>query len=163
MNPQVDPLAALRDIHLPVEPGWWPPAPGWWILGLIAVAISVLIFRSISRRRRLRLPSRELLSRLQQLSAGNESLNNYDALVEISGLTRRYVVTRYGRKQTAGLTGERWLQFLDRISGTNDFTQGVGKCLADGPYQGRADFELETLITSVERLAKRSRDTDTPH
>ena len=27
-----DPLAELRDIHLPPEIGWWPPAYGWWIL-----------------------------------------------------------------------------------------------------------------------------------
>ena len=30
----------LRGLHLPTEPGWWPPAPGWWIL---AVLVFVLI------------------------------------------------------------------------------------------------------------------------
>jgi hypothetical protein len=29
----------LRDIHLPAEPAWWPPAPGWWALAVIALLI----------------------------------------------------------------------------------------------------------------------------
>jgi hypothetical protein len=33
MNP--DPLAQLRDIHLPEPVSWWPPAPGWWGLALV--------------------------------------------------------------------------------------------------------------------------------
>ena len=36
----IDPLSALRDIHLPPEPGFWPPAPGWWILALILVLVA---------------------------------------------------------------------------------------------------------------------------
>ncbi|MDP7406676.1 MAG: DUF4381 domain-containing protein, partial [SAR324 cluster bacterium] len=30
-----DPLAALRDVHLPPAVSWWPPAPGWWIIFFI--------------------------------------------------------------------------------------------------------------------------------
>ena len=52
MNP--DPLAQLRDIHLPEPIGWWPPAPGWWLLAL--VFLSALIYVALWwRQRRARL------------------------------------------------------------------------------------------------------------
>lgn len=34
-----DPLAQLRDIHLPDPIGWWPPAPGWWIVAILAITL----------------------------------------------------------------------------------------------------------------------------
>ena len=41
-----DPLAELRDIHLPPEIGWWPPAYGWWILitALLTLTIFAIFF-----------------------------------------------------------------------------------------------------------------------
>ena len=35
-----DPLDALKDIYLPLEPHWWPPALGWWITaGLVLIGL----------------------------------------------------------------------------------------------------------------------------
>ncbi|MEP6880575.1 MAG: DUF4381 domain-containing protein, partial [Dokdonella sp.] len=31
----------LRDIHLPADPSWWPPAPGWWILAAILLGVTI--------------------------------------------------------------------------------------------------------------------------
>ena len=43
----MDPLAALRDIHLPAEPGWFPPAPGWWLAVLDVLALAALAVRRL--------------------------------------------------------------------------------------------------------------------
>ena len=32
MNPDLDLLLRLRDVHPPEAPAWWPPAAGWWLL-----------------------------------------------------------------------------------------------------------------------------------
>lgn len=36
MNPN-NPLAQLRDIHLPEAISWWPLAVGWWVVGIITI------------------------------------------------------------------------------------------------------------------------------
>ena len=40
---------ALRDIHLPGDPSWWPPAPGWWMLALLLVAAHLVLVRRRER------------------------------------------------------------------------------------------------------------------
>ncbi|MDM3871090.1 DUF4381 domain-containing protein [Porticoccus sp. W117] len=65
MNGQTaNPLAQLRDIHLPEATGWWPLAPGLWAL-LIAVAVLLafglwLWWRRFRRNRYRRLAQRML-------------------------------------------------------------------------------------------------------
>lgn len=60
-----EPLAQLRDIHLPEAVGWWPPAPGWWLLALLLVA--ALVYGLLWwRRRRARLYFRGQASQLLQ-------------------------------------------------------------------------------------------------
>ena len=41
-----DPLAQLRDIHLPEAISVWPPAPGWWVLfiGIIALLATLAYY-----------------------------------------------------------------------------------------------------------------------
>jgi hypothetical protein len=36
MNP-TDPLAQLRDIHLPEAVSWWPLAIGWWLVAIVCI------------------------------------------------------------------------------------------------------------------------------
>ena len=44
MSNQGDPLAELRDIHLPEAVSLWPLAPGWWLLlALIAAVLGLSI------------------------------------------------------------------------------------------------------------------------
>ncbi|MBV1930617.1 MAG: DUF4381 domain-containing protein [Porticoccaceae bacterium] len=61
-----DPLAQLRDIHLPEAIGWWPPAPGWWILTLVLLVSIAFTIRYLVRRRRqqyFRRQAQDLLTR----------------------------------------------------------------------------------------------------
>ncbi|MGI9317875.1 MAG: DUF4381 domain-containing protein [bacterium] len=160
MNPATDPLAGLRDIHLPMDPSWWPPAPGWWLLALFIIVSAVLLIRYIVKRRRKSLPSRELITRLQNLKLGSNPAESQNALIEISRLVRRFAVTRYGRSRVAGLTGGQWLEFLDHASQSSDFSNGPGKLLAEGPYRAQSDNEMDDLVAVIVRLAKLSPATN---
>ncbi len=158
MNPQADPLAALRDIHLPPDPGWWPPAPGWWLLALLVVGLLVLaawlLPRPLTRHRQ----RRGLERGLGALALEGDANQRARALGEMSRLARRFAMTRFGRDRVAGLSGDKWLEFLDRTSGSRDFTRGPGRLLADGPYRAPADaVDSAALVAARQCLLRWAR------
>ena len=50
---QGDPLAQLRDIHLPDTVSDWPPGPGWWVLALVLLLFgAALVIWAVRRYRK---------------------------------------------------------------------------------------------------------------
>ncbi len=142
----------LRDIHEPGGVSWWPPAAGWWLVLLAACALLVfglLRWRRSRRRRRL---AREARAELDRLYARYREQADPGFFVrEASKLLRRLCVTRYGRKTTAGLTGEKWLALLDREMPGQPFSCGPGRVFAVAPYQPAA-VQAESDIKALYRL-----------
>jgi hypothetical protein len=137
--PAADPLAGLRDWHLPAPVDWWPPAPGWWLLAGLALGAVGLGWTWWWRRRRRGAAVRAALARLAVLRAelaadGDE--RHFTAAV--SQLLRRLALTRYPRAEVAGLAGAAWLAFLDASGGGTDFSQGPGRVLAERQYRAPA-------------------------
>lgn len=146
-----DPLAALRDIHLPAEPGWWPPAPGWWLLSLLVLAVLTVATLYLKKRHARSLPWRWIKRRLVLLKARHaETADPVGVAGELSTLLRHAALARYPREQVAGLTGERWLQFLDQSGGTDQFTHGAGRCLTTTPYRRYDSFDMKALFGVVD-------------
>ena len=125
----------LRDIHLPEGVSWWPPAPGWWLLlALLLGAVAALWYwrRHGSVRRGL---YRQALQELERIENDfGQKDNERQVLENLSVLLRRVAVSRHPRTEVASLTGRRWLEFLDSVSGGNEFSTGTGRILADAPY-----------------------------
>ncbi len=133
-----DPLASLKDWHLPAPLSWWPPAPGWWILAGFALAGVLVALRWWWLRRRRGALSRAALRELEALRSSLATAGDGRAFVAaVSRLLRRLALGRYPREQAAGLCGEAWLAFLDATGGEGGFSEGPGRVLADGIY--RAD------------------------
>lgn len=146
-----DPLAELRDIHLPADPGWWPPAPGWWLLAIIVLLVLIVLgywILGMIRRGRLKRLSRRLLAAVNQHP---ESRELPDLVFQISELLRRCAIDAYSREQVAGLCGDEWLQFLDRTLDTQEFSSGVGRCLIDVPYQRGGEVNMVALCSLADR------------
>ena len=60
---EADPLAQLRDIHLPADISWWALAPGWWAL---IIMLGLMVGWAISKafkRYRANLYRRQALQR----------------------------------------------------------------------------------------------------
>lgn len=131
MNPIDISNLPLRDIHLPSEVVWWPPAPGWWIaLALLALSlIGVLIL--YRRRYRERAAIRGLKAVARVLADGAAPV---ECVQRISMILRRFAMSVSSSRAVAGLTGEEWLSFLDGCWGRDEFSAGIGRVLIFGPY-----------------------------
>ena len=141
---------ALKDIHLPETLGWWPPAIGWWVLAILIPLFFVLIiwiYRRITRKTAIK-TAKKLLIAIKR----NDDLNDRQKLIELSVLIRRVVVSNSFRNETASLTGQRWLEYLDSTVDGSPFTSGAGRFLADAHYQKipAADLDISSVISVCE-------------
>ena len=132
------PLPQLRDIHLPAEPSMWPLAIGWWIVLVLLIVIVVLLFIKIRQYKKFKRYQTELLKQFEYLEASFRKKPCNQSIAKINTLLRQVAVNTYPREDTASLTGNDWLTFLDKSGNTNKFTQGEGKVLIEAPYQMEA-------------------------
>jgi hypothetical protein len=135
-----DPLAGLRDWHVPDPVDWWPPAPGWWLLaGLVLGALALAIGAWLARRRRTaaaRAALAQLAGLRAELSSGGDRRR---FAASVSALLRRLALARYPRERVASLNGAQWLGFLDATGGGGGFCAGAGRVLAEAPYRAPGD------------------------
>ena len=149
----------LRDIHLPDAVGWWPVAPGWWFLiVLAAVGLCYLLYKEFKKWRRnaaRRLALGELRRVRAEFDAGADALTLGK---ELSELLRRAMLAYAPRGEVAGLTGESWLEWLDRGLDDRPFTTGAGRSIEALPYirpeSISDDVDVGGLIEAVQRRLK---------
>ena len=156
MNP--DPLAQLRDYHLPEPVGWWPPAPGWWLLAGLLLVLLVWLAVLLRRRYRRTAARRAALRELQVLQQTHARDPDAAALLRgLSQLLRRFALQRFPRHQVAGLSGEPWLEFLHRESADGGFLDGPGRLLLDAQYRPEPPTDqLPDLLRLVRRWIARN-------
>ncbi|MEE4659214.1 MAG: DUF4381 domain-containing protein [Halieaceae bacterium] len=110
-----DPLAQLRDIHLPEPAGAWPPGPGWWVLGVVLILLLAALAIWLWRRRRANAWRREALAALEQ--AHREWQEDGDSarfLQSTNAILKRAALRQFPNYEVARLSGDAWDAFLDR-------------------------------------------------
>ncbi|NNE60276.1 MAG: DUF4381 domain-containing protein [Woeseia sp.] len=133
MNPEDIPL---RDLHLPEAIGWWPLAPGWWfLLSLVAVGLLFAAWRALAAWQRGR-PRRAALAELERLATEHVREDDLTSLAKgLSALLRRTMLAYAPRTDVARLTGDAWLNWLDRGLPRPVFSAGPGQSLGWLPYR----------------------------
>ena len=151
MDPEQIPL---RDLHLPAEIGWWPLAPGWWLL--LALAFAALLWAGYRGFLRWRANRARRIALRQLALIAQEYADEKDALStsqQLSELLRRALLAYAPRSIVAGLTGERWLEFLDTGLEQPVFVDGPGRDLETLPYRRPAnelsEVDVQALIAAV--------------
>lgn len=141
-----NPIAELRDIHLPDPVSWWPPAPGWWLLLLLLLGAAMFLWwlRRRNRAKRLRVAGLNELKHIERSYRAER--DNRELVRRLSALLRRICISRYPRQETAALTGDHWLQLLDRQIGRPEFSRGAGRVLITAPYQAEPQLDADALL-----------------
>ena len=155
----------LRDIHLPAEVGWWPPAIGWWVLALIVLILLVILLQRWRQNRPQPVPAvcGPALAELERLehTYGNEP---EQLIREVSVLLRRSAMSLYGRHKVSGLSGDNWLAFLDQRNKYDDVFSGqFRRMLTELPYREHDEGGVAELVTAVREWLQAQQDGGARH
>ncbi|WP_066963324.1 DUF4381 domain-containing protein [Microbulbifer sp. Q7] len=122
-----DLIAQLAPPPVPERVSLWPQTPlAQLLLGMVLLVCLYVAWRAY-RHYRANAYRRAALKALRH--AG-------DNPGEIAALLRRTALVAYPRAQVAGLTGERWLAFLNRQYPDDAFRSETGESLLRGAYHG---------------------------
>lgn len=113
-----DPLAQLRDIHLPADISWWPLAPGWWVL---IIALGLLIGWAITKlvqRYRARLYRRQALAALEQLETASAGTSLFP---EVFAILKQTANISYPKQHFSSLGINEFIKFLQHSCPTSVF------------------------------------------
>ena len=148
-------LQQLMDIKQPEIIFLWPLAPGWWLLVVLLLLVLPGIFFFIHRYKPIRREALAELLRLEQSFLSGHNTTRF--AMDITVLLRRVALAKYRQDEVAGLTGKKWLVFLDTQGKTTEFTQGVGHILIDVPYQCEKNLKQDERFNE-QALIKLVRD-----
>ena len=159
-DPQQALLEQLRDIQTPELHGS-AVAPAH-VIALLTLLLLLTLLASWFMRRRVpqrwhEEAKRELVSIRGLLDSGKY----HDVLPACSRLLRRVVLAMQHRTDVASVTGDAWLQKLDQLHGSREFTEGCGRHLLDAQYQpaGKSSIdktEFEAVVELVEDFVRKS-------
>ena len=153
-----DPLAQLRDIHLPPPIGWWPLAPGWWILAAIALGVLTICGIWLARRYRQRRYRHFALQQVRVLYRQWQADRSDAAFAEaINRLLKQCALAAFPRSDVAALSGAEWLEFLDRHLRKPRFTDPDLRALATLYQPTSPNVAADTLRTAAEHWIRRHR------
>ncbi|MCZ6711931.1 MAG: DUF4381 domain-containing protein [Gammaproteobacteria bacterium] len=144
---QPDLLQQLRDIHIPADPVWWPPAPGWWLLAVATLFGCVLAvrfaFRHYRRRRPIRRTRRLYQALHGRLSAGEITAESY--VHQSNELLKRLLIHGLGIRAARPASNMDWLQILDKYHGGSAFSDGPGQVLGNERFRKSPAIQIEPL------------------
>ena len=160
MNPQEIPL---RDLHLPDMIGWWPLAPGWWLLIALALPGLLQLLRIAWHEWRRNAPRRLALQELKRVRGDyDRGIDKVTLAKQLSELLRRAMLSYAPRGEVAGLTGTRWLVWLDRGLDEKPFSGGPGRILVSLPYQQSGQDDSEFDIDALTEVVRKRLRTPLP-
>ncbi len=143
-----DPLADLKDIHLPDAISWWPLAPGWWLLIFLVITLIILAVISYQFWKK-RIYRRLALQELEELAANNSDIDENNYLESIACLIRRTAIAGTSDKQLAHWQGSQWQDYLQK-----SMPEDQARLIAISRYQANKNINKQQLTDAAKQWIK---------
>jgi hypothetical protein len=145
----------LRDIQGIDTVGPWPLAPGWWLLLALMLVILGLVWRWWTYWRLMPRGSwqRDANQQIRQLRKRLNQEATKTLAADMSELLRRIAMARHGRDPCAGLSGDEWLDWLERHDPKGFGWHQHGQVLVSLPYappDDRHQGDLPQLLDAMQ-------------
>lgn len=148
-------LEQLKGIHYPPPPSYWWPLPPWVPLATLLTLLVITCCFIYKKHKNKIAYKKNFQEHLKTLK--HKKNTSKEKIISVSILLRKAVIYQYGRKKTAHLTNEHWLNFLDETNNTNEFSQGIGRHLISGPYiKSFNKFDINALFQLIEQWSKKN-------
>ncbi len=162
MNPQ-DPLAALHPLREPAAIGWWPLAPGWWVLIALAVLATAIACYYLVRRYRANAYRRLALKQLQTIQSRYADKLGEDECIQntardSNALLKSVALRVFPRQDIAALSGEAWLDFLNKTRRSESADTEFSAAFANAAYLPKTpDLDAEQLFRACQSWISKHR------
>lgn len=129
-------LSQLKDIHTVSR--WWEFAPLWYVVMTLGGVIIIFAIKFAYKKFLKALKNRKILKELDVLLNAYKIEPKTIYLAKANILLKRVMMAKGNKVYIASLCDRDWLLYLDKISGSCDFTEGSGQVLISQPYQSVA-------------------------
>jgi len=129
MNPKID-LSGLRDLHIPQDPGFWPPSNNLWIV--LALCVVLIIFVAFAIYLWQLRPVIYAIKQYKKIA--QKTTDNRLYLKEVSQLLRQVAIAVYGRTKIAPLSDQTWQDFLIHAA-PDVLPKDLAHLISFAPYQ----------------------------
>jgi len=92
----MEPLAQLKDIHLPEQINNYPLSFGWWLLVIIIITTIVFIIKRVKRTRQQKRCQQLAIKQLQDQPVDNNTTNSVLKWAAIQYFPRDHIASLYG-------------------------------------------------------------------
>ena len=127
----------------PIEPTqieFAPAGPGWQVFGIVLAIILIIALVSWYRNYQRNAYRRMALSAIDSLTGADSQ-----EVLEIGVILKQTAITAYGREYIAGLSGSKWLEFLNKKVRKPLFSEIEHDALNAAVYNPGVEPETESV------------------